>query len=372
MRPFLGDEEAAAAAEAVRSGWVAQGPRVREFEEAFRTLVGARHAVAVSSCTSALQLSLALCNLSPGREVVVPSSSFIATANCVAAQGLQPVFADVELTTGNVSAATVEAVLGPATGAVVVVHQTGIPADLDALHELCRARGVVVVEDAACALGATYKAAPVGAGSEYVAFSFHPRKVITTGEGGMLTLREATVAARARRLREHGMSTSAIDRHAAGAVVLESYDEPGFNFRMTDIQAAVGLVQLRRLDGIVARRREIAAIYQRELAPYVPLMASDPPYGTTNFQSFWILLAEDHAGTQHDVLEGLRERGVSARRGVMASHLEPAYRENAHGPLPNSEQIARRSVILPLFHTMTQADIEHVVESVAAVLQARA
>ena len=370
MKPWLGEEEAAAAAAAVASGWIAQGPRVREFEEAFAAAIGVPHAVAVSSCTTALHLALIAAGIGPGDDVIVPSLSFIATANAVRYVGAQPVFADVELATQNLTPETVEPHLSRRTRAVILVDQTGVPADLSAMRALCDPLGITVIEDAACAAGATYRGRPAGAGAELAAFSFHPRKLITTGEGGMLTTPDPAVAARLRRLREHGMDVSAADRHRSRQPVIEHYTEVGFNFRMTDIQAAVGLVQLRKLAPMVARRRSLAWRYQQLLAP-VPglLMAQDPPYGVTNFQSFWMLLPEDAAADRDELLRLLAGAGISARRGVMAAHLEPAYAGNRPS-LPVTELLTARSLILPLFHGMTQTEQDQVVSAVTAALAA--
>ncbi|MEA2534137.1 MAG: hypothetical protein QOJ93_1948, partial [Actinomycetota bacterium] len=276
IRPFLGPEEAAAASEAIASGWVAQGPRVAEFERNFAARVGATQAIAVSSCTTGLHLAMHLLGLGAGDEVVVPSLSFIATQNAVRYVGATPVFCDVEEATQNISAATIEPCLTPATKAVMVVHQGGIPADVKSIHALCDPLGIAVVEDAACAIGSTIDGELVGKHSDLVVFSFHPRKVLTTGEGGMITTSREDWAERLRRLREHGMSVSAAARHGAKSPVIEQYLEMGFNFRMTDIQAAVGLVQLSKLDVIIARRRELAARYQ-ELLGEIPglTMAQD-------------------------------------------------------------------------------------------------
>jgi dTDP-4-amino-4,6-dideoxygalactose transaminase len=364
MRPLLGEEEAAAAAEAVRSGWVAQGPRVARFEQEFARYVGATHGVAVSSCTTGLHLLLHLLGIGPGDEVVVPSFSFIATANAVRYCGGTPVFADVDETTGNLSPATVEPVITARTRAVLAVHQGGVPADIEALRAVCAPSGVPVLEDAACAAGSTYRGRPVGAGALLAAWSFHPRKLLTTGEGGMVTTDAADWAARLRRLREHGMNVSAADRHGSGRVVLESYEEVAFNYRMTDIQAAVGLVQLTRLDGLVARRRELAARYTTLLADVPGLRCvGDPPWGTTNFQSFWVLLPEDCAVDRNELLGLLASSGISARRGIMASHREPAYAdEPLRVALPVTERLTDRSLILPLFHELTHADQDRVVD----------
>lgn len=365
MIPWLGRAEADAAAEAVLSGWVAQGPRVAAFEEAFAARSGARHGVAVSSCTTALHLALVACGIGPGDEVIVPSFSFIATANAVRYVGASPVFADVDLETGNLTPDTVEPVVTGRTRAVILVHQGGMPADVDAMRALCVEHDLRLVEDAACAAGSRYRGEPVGAGSLIAAWSFHPRKLLTTGEGGMLTLDDADQARRLRRLREHGMDLSAAARHASTGPVFESYLETGFNYRMTDIQAAVGLVQLGKLDAMVERRRELAERYHRLLADVPGLRpVRDPQYGQSNFQSFWVLLdpAEFPGGGRDDTLHRLAAAGVSARRGIMASHLEPAYQGTDHAPLPNTERLTRDSLILPLFHTLTEAQQEHVVD----------
>src|SRR4051812_40292474 len=216
MKPWLGDEEAAAAAEAVTSGWVAQGPRVRAFELEFARRVGAPEGVAVSNCTTGLHLALHLLGVGAGDEVVVPSFSFIATANAARYVGATPVFADVDPVTGNVTAATVEAALTERTRAVIVVHQGGMPADTRPIYDVLAPRGIPVVEDAACAIGTTLYGRPVGATADVAVFSFHPRKIVTTGEGGMLVMQDPALATRARRLREHGMSVSAAERHATG------------------------------------------------------------------------------------------------------------------------------------------------------------
>jgi dTDP-4-amino-4,6-dideoxygalactose transaminase len=368
MRTWLGQEEAEAASEAVASGWIAQGPRVQEFEEAFAAAIGTPHAVAVSSCTAALHLALIAAGIGPGDEVIVPSLSFIATANAVRYVGAQPVFADVDLATQNLIPKTVEPHLTGRTRAVILVDQAGVPADLDAMRALCDPRQVTVIEDAACAAGSTYRGRPVGVGAALAAFSFHPRKLITTGEGGMLTTWDGSIAARVRRLREHGMDISAADRHRSQQPVIEHYTEVGFNFRMTDVQAAIGLVQLRKLAQMVTRRRVLARRYQ-ELLSGIPnlLTADDPPYGETNYQSFWLLLPEESVVGRDDLMRLFADAGVSVRRGIMAAHLEPAYADSKPS-LPVTERLTKRSLILPLFHQMTESEQDHVVSVVRSAL----
>jgi dTDP-4-amino-4,6-dideoxygalactose transaminase len=365
MTPWLGEEEARAAADAVCSGWVAQGPRVAEFEKQFAAHVGASHGVAVSSCTTALHLSLHMLGIGSGDDVVVPSFSFVATTNCARYVGATPVFADVEPEDGNLSVRTVEPVLTDRTRAVVVVHQGGSPADVEPLRELCGSRGISLVEDAACAAGSRYQGAPAGAGAALAAWSFHPRKLLTTGEGGMLTTSDGELAARARRLREHGMSISAADRHISRLPAIESYLEVGFNYRMTDIQAAVGLVQLRKLDDMVRRRRELAERYQAMLTDVPGLRTvRDPVWGESNYQSFWVELDHRFPVSRNELLAILAAEGVSARAGIMAAHRQPAYAGHPHRDLPVTERLTDNTLILPLFHAMGEEDQTAVVTAI--------
>jgi dTDP-4-amino-4,6-dideoxygalactose transaminase len=367
IRPWLGSEEAEAAAAVVASGWVAQGPRVAEFETAFASAVGVQHAVAVSSCTAALHLALVAANVGPGDEVVVPSLSFIATANAARYVGATPVFADVDMATQNLTPATVEPHLTERTRAVILVDQVGVPADLVDMRKLCDPLGITVIEDAACAIGSTYHGLPTGVGAELAAFSFHPRKLVTTGEGGMITTADQAVAERLRRLREHGMDMSAAQRHLSRQPVIEHYVEVGFNYRMTDVQAAIGLVQLGRLDRVVTRRRELAQRYQHLLADIPGLQTiTDPEHGTTNYQSFWVALPDDFPMSRDDLLRAFAAADVSARRGVMAAHLEPAYASRSQVPLPVTERLTSFSVILPLFHEMTELEQDVVVSVIRA------
>jgi len=369
MRPWIGAEEAAAAAAVVTSGWVAQGPRVAEFEQAFAASIGVAHGVALSSCTAALHLALLAVGVGHGDEVVVPSLSFIATANAARYVGARPVFADVDAVTLNLTPETVEPVLTDRTRTVILVDQCGVPADLDAMRKLCDPRGIAIVEDAACAAGAEYRERPVGAGADVAAFSFHPRKLLTTGEGGMVVTSDGELATRLRRLREHGMDVSAAQRHASRQPVIEHYLETGYNYRMTDIQAAVGLVQLGKLPALVARRRELAARYKQLLAEIPGLrMIADPEYGRTNFQSFWVLLPEDAPVGRDGLLRLLAAAGISARRGVMAAHAEPAYAREGRWSLPVTERITADSLILPLFHDLSLAEQDRVIGILTSAL----
>ncbi len=379
----MGEEEAAAARRAILSGWVTQGPEVAAFEQEFAAAVGAPHAVAVSSCTTALHLALHAAGVGRGDEVVTVSHSFIATANAVRYCGATPVFVDIELGTFNMDPALVEAAITPRTKAVLCVHQVGMPCDLAAIVPIARRHGLPVIEDAACAAGSEIRwngewqriGRPHG---DVACFSFHPRKLLSTGDGGMLTTGNGEQAARFRLLRHHGMSLSDAARHHATQVMTESYDIVGFNYRLTDIQAAIGREQLKRLPAIVARRRELAGRYHQRLSAVegiaIPL---EPEWARTNWQSYAVRLTGELAqqetpdGAQQRVMQQLLDQGIATRRGVMNAHAESAYPADtwrAPGGLARSEQARDTAIILPLFHDMTGSEQDRVIAALTAAV----
>ena len=365
-RPFFGPEEEQAAVAVLRSGWVTQGPRVAEFERAFAAYLGQREAIAVSSCTTGLHLVLHALGVGPGDEVIVPSLSFIATANAVSHTGATPVFADVDLATYNLSPASAEAALSPQTKAVLVVHQVGLPADLESFRALAARAGAALVEDAACAIGSRAGGRLVGSESHAAVFSFHPRKLVTTGEGGMIVTRDPDLAGRLRSLRHHGVSVSDHARHAAPAVVVESYREVGFNYRMTDLQAAIGLAQLARLEEVVATRIAQAERYnrafQRHPALAVPAVL---PAVRFNYQTYLLRLLPGSRTDRDGLMRALLERGIATRRGITAAHREPAYRDRPlRVPLPATDEAERSTIVLPLFHALEPKDQDRVIEAV--------
>ncbi len=379
--PKLGDPEIAAVERVIRSGWITQGPEVAAFEAEFARFCDAREAVAVSNCTTALHLVLHALGIQTGDEVIVPSLSFIASANAIAQTGATPVFADVTLDDLNLDPAAIEAAITPRSKAIMAVHQLGMPARIDAIAEIARRRGLALVEDAACAIGSRIRVGEswraVGAPFGIAAcFSFHPRKLLTTGDGGMITTDDVAFAARLRRLRQHGMSVTDRERHAAGRVIFESYEEIGFNYRLTDIQAAIGREQLKRIPELVSERRRLVELYRKTLTAIPGVTCPvDRPDTETNWQSFHVFLPA--GADQHAVMEAMLAAGVATRRCVMCSHLEPAYTPTraqniGNRTLAKSEYAATHGIVLPLFAGMTEADIGRVADALRGALAAPA
>lgn len=376
-RPWLDERDAEAARRAILSGWVTQGPEVAAFEREFALAVGAPHACAVSSCTTALHLALLALGVGAGDEVITVSHSFIATSNAVRYCGATPVFVDVTADTYNIDPALVEAAMSDRTRAILVVHQLGMPCELPPILSLAKRRGVPVVEDAACAIGSEWlcdgRWERVGRPHGDIAcFSFHPRKLLSTGDGGMLTTRNATLDETFRLLRQHGMTVPDTVRHASSQVVFEEYAVQAYNYRMTDIQAAIGRVQLARLPEIVERRRQLAAKYG-ELLRGIPgiVPAVEPHWARTNWQSYTVRL--ESPLDQRRVMQQMLEDGVSTRRGVMNAHREPAYPPGswrAAGSLSRGERTQDTVIVLPLYHQMTGDEQQRVVESLRRAVMA--
>ncbi len=370
-KPYMDEAEAEAAARAVRSGWIVQGPLVAEFEQAVAARLGVAHAVAVSNCTTALHLALLCSGVQPGDEVIVPSFSFIATANAVLHAGAIPVFVDIDRRTYNLDPGLLEAAITPRTKAIIPVDQIGLAADIDPVLEIAQHYHLKVLEDAAPAIGAIYKKRPVGSVSPVTCFSFHPRKSISTGEGGILATNDANIAKKARVLRSHGASVSDLARHNSSKVLIEEYTELGYNYRMTDIQAAIGLEQLKKLDYILEQRQRLADRYNSLLAtvpgvtpPYVP------DYATHTFQSYAVRLDPATTPPREFIMELMLQNGVATRRGVMAIHEEPLYKSKRgyQVSLPVTEQATRQTLLLPMFTTLTNTEQDYVVEILRAVL----
>jgi len=382
-KPLLGENEAEAARRVIMSGWTSQGPEVAAFEKEFAEYVGAPHACAVSSCTTALHLALLAVGVEPGDEVITVSHSYIATANVIRYCGAKPVFVDIEPDTFNLDPTQLESVMTDRTRAILCVHQIGMPCDLTAILAIARRHSVPVVEDAACAIGSEIfwqgQWEKIGKPQGDVAcFSFHPRKVISTGDGGMITTANAEWDDKFRLLRQHGMSVPDTVRHGASQVIFESYPIVGYNFRMTDIQAAVGREQLKRLPEIIDKRRDLAARYKALLAKIPGLgLPVEPEWARSTWQSFCVRLPIE--SDQRQVMQSMLDAGVATRRGVMCAHREVAYPANtwscagrAEGcsctagfcqRLKHSEEAQDHTIILPLFPQMSHEQQDYVVKA---------
>lgn len=370
-KPFLDETEAQAAYDTILTGWVTQGPKVQEFEEKFANYVGSKYAVAVSSCTTALHLAMIVAGISRGDEVICPSMSYIATANSIRHAGAKPIFAEVTVADYNMDASHAESLINECTKAILVVHQMGAPADIDEFRRLCGQHNLKLIEDAACAIGSKYKGVRIGTHSDLVCFSFHPRKLITTGDGGMITTSNTEYYERLRHLRQHGMSVNDRMRHEAKSIVLEEYLEVGYNYRMTDIQAAVGIKQLEKIDWIVKGRRRIAFRYIELLKGIDSIVLPvEQPFCRNNYQSFSVYLKKNCPISRNDLMTEMLKRDIATRRGVMTSHREPAYHsEYADLHLPVSEDAADNSIILPLYVPMRDEEIDYVCNNFRSILQ---
>jgi perosamine synthetase len=368
IKPLMDEREAEAARRVILSGWITQGPEVAAFEKEFAAFTGAEHAVAASNCTTALHLALLAAGIKAGDEVITVSHSFIATANVIRYCGATPVFIDVDPVNFNIDTTRIEAAIKPKTRAILCVHQMGMPCDLSAIVKIARARGLVVIEDAACAIGSEVlwdgQWEKIGkAHGDIACFSFHPRKIMSTGDGGMITTNNKDWAARCRLLRQHGMSVPDTVRHGSSKVIFEAYPIIGYNYRMTDIQAAVGREQLKRLPEIVARRREIAEQYRRLMSDIPGLtLPTEPEWARSNWQSFCVRLPA--SVDQREVMQNMLDAGVSTRRGVMCSHREEPYLDaRRFGELENSEEAQDQCIVLPLYGQMTSADVSAVAQA---------
>ncbi len=369
-KPYLDKDDAQNVYDTILTGWVTQGPRVQEFEEKFAVYVGSKYAVALSNCTTALHLAMIVAGIKEDDEVICPSMSYVATANSIRYVGAKVVFAEVNPETYNLDVDDVREKITPKTKAILLVHQIGMPADIDAFKALCDENNLILIEDAACAAGSAYKGKKIGSHSDLVCFSFHPRKVITTGDGGMITTNNEAYRDRIKLLRQHAMSINDRVRHESDKVIFEDHIELGYNYRMTDIQAAVGIKQLEKLDKIVDERRKIALQYHEAFKDIdcIRLPYEEEGY-FTNYQSYSIYLKPECPINRNDLMQKLLDVGISTRRGVVTAHRETAYKDYAVYNLPISEDASDNSIVIPLYYPMTQEEVAYVILNINMLIR---
>lgn len=367
-KPYFTKDEEKEVIQTLRSGWIAQGPKVEAFEKEIADYIGVSYAVATSSCTTALHLALLLLGVRPGDEVIVPSFTFIATPNSVLYVGATPVFADVDRRTYNIDPKDILRKITARTRVIIPVHQVGLAAPMEEILTIAKKHDLFVIEDAACALGSRINGRHVGTFGEIGCFSFHPRKSITTAEGGMLVTNDKEIAHKARVLRAHGMSVSDRERHESKTFIDETYDVLGYNYRMSDIHASLGLAQMRKLNIILKKRAKLAARYAQQLSDIPYIIPPTAPKGYTHtFQSYVVRLREDAPISRETLMARLLQKGVSTRIGIKASHLEPLYRK-WHVRLENTEVLARIIITLPLFAAMTESEQDYIIDSIGEIL----
>lgn len=378
-KPFFGEEELLAVQEPLKTGWVVQGPKVAEFERLFAQYTGARHAIATTSCTTALHLALMALGIGPDDEVILPSFTWVATANVVEIQRAKPVFVDIELETFQIDINQIERAITPRTRAIIPVSLFGLSAEMNSILALAHQYNLKVVEDDACATGAWYHGHHAGTLADMGCFSFHPRKAITTGEGGMVITQDERVAEQIRSIRDHGASKSDLARHlGARSYLLPDFNVVGSNYRMNDLQGALGVAQMARLQTILERRRQIADAYTKALSPLgwlrPPLTPQDCVHG---YQSYVCLFRPEQPTMQNvarlnalrnSLMDRLEAAGIATRPGTHAVHALGYYRQTygiQPGDFPNAYIADQLTLSLPLYVQLSDEEQSYIIENLS-------
>jgi len=366
-KPYFDEKEPEAARQVVESGWIIQGPKTEEFEQRIAEYTGAKYTIAVSNCTTALHLSLLVAGIKPGDEVLCPSLTFIATPNSIEHAGATPVFVDIDPQTFNIDADLIEEKITEKTKAIMPVDQVGLSCDYDKILEIAKKYNLKIIEDAAPALGAKYKDKMVGSIADLTCFSFHPRKSITTAEGGVITTNNPEYAEKLKILRSFGTATTPLDR--LKGKLFDEYIEFGYNYRITDIQSAIGIEQMKKLPEILEKRKILANIYNEELSKIPNLkIPFVPPYTQHTYQTYVIRVPAEQ---RNKILQEMNQRGISVKPGIETCHNQPCYYKK-YGKiyLPKTEQANAETMLIPLYPQMTQEEQNYVITNLKEVMMA--
>jgi len=371
MKPWLGREEIEAVNRVIKSGWVSQGQVVEQFEKDIADYLGAKYAVATNSCTSALHLSLRLSGVGRGDEVICPSFTCMATANAIHHTGAIPVFVDIDEKTYNLDSEKIEQAITSRTKAIMLVHQIGLPADIDAFKSIAKKNNLALIQDAATALGASYKKIKLGGDGGSTSFSFHPRKIITTGEGGMLVTNDAEFAQKAKSLGSTGASISDLKRHKAKGKLIQQYFTYGYNYRMTDMQAAMGIVQMKKIDNILKERKNQARIYNSAFVDNENIITPFVPGYANHCYSSYMIRIKNTKINRDNILGKMADLGISCRIGIQPLHFEPFYKKQKKYKnlrLPVTEKVAKDSLFLPIFPGLTKKQQDYIIKSLIKIV----
>lgn len=372
MKPWLGEEEWLSMKDVITNGWVSQGPKVEEFEHVMENYIGAKHAVAMNACTSAMHIAMKIAGVKHGDEIIVADSTCMANANAIIMAGAVPVFVDVDERTYNLNPDLIEAKITSKTKAVMNIDQIGLANDLDAIQFICKKHGLYLLDDAATAVGGKYKGKILGSHGITTTFSFHPRKIITTGEGGMLVTDDDDIAEQARILRSAGASVSDLERHKAKGIILQKYYDNGFNYRMTDMQAAMGIVQMTKIDEILRQRKEQANFYNSKFSdveelqiPYIP------EYATNAWSSYCLKITSKSKKSVPEIVQILSSKNISVRFGIQPLHQEPFFKNMnfKDEDYPVSCHIAENTFFIPIFPGLTAEQQNYVTETIIQIIR---
>lgn len=363
-KPYFDNDEINSVSKVIKSGWITTGPKINEFEKIISKFTNAKYAVALSSGTTALDILLKCAGVKENDEIIVPSFSFIASANSILYQKAKPIFADIELSTLNSSAENIEKVITKKTKFILLVHQFGLCCNMKPITELAKHYGITIIEDSACALNSWYNNKHSGLFGKGGIFSFHPRKIITTGEGGMLITNNIDVYKKAMLIRNHGISINSNNKNSSNELIFEEYNELGYNYRLTDIQCAIGIEQMKKINYFISERRKIAEIYNSAFNKIENIQTpNDTKYTKHCYQSYALILKNKLKNKRNELILFLKEKGIATKRSATAINIQNLYK-HMDQKCSNAEYADKNSISLPLWPGLKNNEIEYIIENI--------